>query len=107
MWGVFGSPSRPFAVGVLAVREPDDHSHRSVERLGVALDAYELGYFLIDTIEAAADGSGYSAAEALAACADADALVTRGPVDSHRLAGIADRHRLVIRTLDGDVSRRP
>ena len=92
-----GTWPRPFAVGVLALPDTADAVARSAGRLHVALDAYKHGYFLIDTIEAGADGAGYAIAELLAVRTDADALVTGGPVDAARLLRIADRRRLVVR----------
>jgi hypothetical protein len=96
MCGAAGSWPRPFAVGVLALPDPQDAAGRSQGRLDVALDAYKLGYFLLDTIETGPDGVGYLTAELLAARTGADAVVARGPVDGDRLSGMADRHRLVV-----------
>jgi len=80
MGHVSGSWPRPFAVGVLA----SDGGRRRRERLDLALDAYKLGYFLLDTVEVH-DRAGYAVAEALAARTDADAFVVRGDVDLPRL----------------------
>ncbi len=87
---------RPFAVGILAFAAPPDGAGRSTARLDVALDAYKLGYFLIDTIEIDAYGTGYLAAELLVSRTTPDALVTRGRIDPDWLRALTDRHPLVI-----------
>jgi hypothetical protein len=100
MCGPAGSWPRPFAVGVLALAGAHDAASRAAARLDVALDAYKYGYFLIDIIDIAAtsgDAAGYAIAEQLVARTSADALIASGPVDGERLAGIADRNRLVVR----------
>jgi nucleotide-binding universal stress UspA family protein len=100
MCGAAGTWPRPFAVGVLALADPDDPNHaeaRRAGRLDVALDAYKDGYFLIDTVETGdREGGGYPAIEALAARTGADALVVRGSADRPRLESVAARCRLMI-----------
>ena len=97
MYGASGSWPRPFAVGVLALTDTADGAARAVARLDLALDAYKLGYFLVDTIEIDDRGTGYLATELLVSRATPAALVTRGPVDTDWLHTLADRHRLTIR----------
>jgi hypothetical protein len=87
---------RPFAVGVLALGATPSGPDRTAARLDLALDTYKLGYFLIDTIEIDAHGTGYLAAELLVSHATPDALVARGPVDNDWLHALADRHPLAI-----------
>jgi hypothetical protein len=87
---------RPFAVGVLALAPTTNSPGRTNARLDLALDTYKLGYFLVDTIEIDAHGTGYLAAELLVSRTTPDALVTRGPVDTDWLHALADRHPLVI-----------
>lgn len=45
-----GIPPLPMAVGVLAL-PPTTDDHRNAARLDLALSAYKLGYFVVDTIE--------------------------------------------------------
>lgn len=97
MCGLSGSWPRPFAVGLLALQNPMDAAGRTTARLDLALHAYKCGYFLIDTIETNAAGTGYLAAELLVSRTDADAVITHGPVDDDWLHSVADRHRLMIR----------
>ena len=87
---------RPFAVGLLAFTEPTHGTGRTIARLDLALDTYKFGYFLIDTIEIDAYGTGYLAAELLVSRTTPDALVTRGRIDTDWLRALADRHPLVI-----------
>ncbi len=96
MYGFSGGWPRPFAVGVLALSDPDDEESRTAERLALAMEAYRFGYYRIDTVEVRRDGAGYEAAESLAARAGADAFVTRGPVDRGALGAAASRRRLVV-----------
>jgi len=91
-----GTLPRRFAVGVLALG-PVDAARRSAARLDLALDAYKLGYFLLDTVETTPAGTGYLAAELLLARSGADAIVARGPVDRDWLYAIADRLGLAVR----------
>lgn len=69
---------------------------QSRPRPRLALRAYTLGYFLIDTIEIDTHGTGYLAVELLVSHATPDALVARGPVDAAWLHSLADRHPLTI-----------
>lgn len=87
---------RPFAVGILALVPATNGPDRTAARLDLALDTYKLGYFLIDTVEIDALGTGYLAAELLVSRTTPDALVTRGRVDTDWLHALADRHPLVI-----------
>lgn len=105
MYGASGSWPRPFAVGVLALTAPPNGAGRTVARLDLALDAYKLGYFLVDTVEIDARGTGYLATELLVSRAAPEALVTRGPVDTAWLHALADRHRLMIHPYE--VHQRP
>ena len=91
---------RPFAVGLLALGGGASGPDRSAARLDLALDAYKLGYFLIDTIEIDGYGTGYLAAELLISRTTPDALVTRGRVAADWLHAQADRHPLVIHSCD-------
>jgi hypothetical protein len=85
---------RPFAVGVLGVGAEVAGPERSSARLGVALDTYKLGYFLIDTVEIDALGTGCLAVELLVSRTTPDALVVHGSVDSDWVQAVADRHPL-------------
>jgi hypothetical protein len=87
-------------VGVLALAAVESGTDRTAARLDLALDAYKLGYFLIDTIEIDAYGTGYLAAELLVSRTTPDALVTRGRLDTDWLHALADRHPLVIHTCE-------
>ena len=98
MYGASGSPTLPFAVGVLALAEPTDSTGRAIARLDLALDTYQLGYFLLDIIEISTHGTGCLATELLVSRATPDALVTRGPHDTGRPNALANRHGLVIRS---------
>lgn len=100
MCDVSGSRSRPLAVGVLALH-PSDAAQRSAARVKLTLDAYRLGYLLLDTVEITPAGTGYLAAELLIARTGAGAVVVRGPVDRDWLHAVADRHGLDVR--DGQV----
>jgi hypothetical protein len=91
MHGAPGTWSRPFAA-------PADGVNRAAARLDLALDAYKLGYFLVDTIEIDPQGTGYLATELLVSRTTPDAPITAGPVDTDWLHALADRHRLAIRT---------
>ena len=53
--------------------------------------------FAVGVLETTPTGTGFLAAELLVSRTDADALVTRGPVDDDWTHAVADRHRLVIR----------
>jgi hypothetical protein len=97
-----GSCLLPFAVGVLGLDgDPADDELRRRGRLDLALDAYVLGYFLLDTIEVQEDGTGYALAEALAEHTEADAYVIAGPLDPDRLRQSADRLRMRVRSTNG------
>jgi hypothetical protein len=98
MYRASGSSPLPFAVGVLALAGPMDGRGHALARLDVALDAYTLGYFLLDIIEIDARGTGCLATELLVSRAEPDALVTRGPVNTDWLNALADRHGVVIRS---------
>ena len=91
---------RPFAVGVLALTTTTHGPNRTTARLDLALDTYKLGYFLIDTIEIDAHGTGYLAAELLVSRTTPDALVTRGRVDPDWLHALADRHPLLVHSCE-------
>jgi hypothetical protein len=82
----------------MRVTDATDRAGRATARLELALDAYKLGYFLVDTVEIDTRGSGYLAAELLVSRTTPDALVTRGAVDDGWCHALADRHRLVIHT---------
>lgn len=92
---------RPFAVGILALETAVKGTGRTAAaRLDLALGAYRLGYFLIDTLEIDSHGTGYLAAELLVSHAAPDALVTWGSVDTGWLNALADRHPVTIHSCD-------
>lgn len=87
---------RPFAVGILAPGASTTGLDRTAVRLDLALDAYQLGYFLIDTIDIDTRGTGYLAAELLVSHTNPEALLTHGPVNTDWLRSLADRHPMAI-----------
>jgi hypothetical protein len=77
------SPPWPLAVGVLLLPDGVPEASRAERRFVLALDAYRIGYFLLDVVEVhAADGSAprvsaWVAVERIVRRAGADALVVR------------------------------
>jgi hypothetical protein len=77
------SPPWPLAVGVLLLPDGVSGASRAEHRLVLALDAYRIGYFLLDVVEVHAVGSSvpracdWVAVERIVRRAGADALVVR------------------------------
>jgi hypothetical protein len=100
-----GRRLRPFGVGVLAVPPGWDDVDLREERLAVAMTAYDLGHFLLDTIEIPPDLEGadeaYASVWELVDRAAAQALFVRGPIDRTVLDPMAMHLRLIVREADG------
>jgi hypothetical protein len=93
------TPPLPLAIGVLSLPNATTQEDRRLARLSLALDAYKLGYFIIDILDITpgTDTSGYAWAKTLAQRTDADAFVCAGNICSEQLMPIANEIRMVIR----------
>jgi len=89
----------PFAIGVLRSSSCGELTFPRSDRFNVALDAYKLGYFLLDTIEVGPDGAGYDELERFAVRTGAEAFVVRGPVERARLDELAGRLDMPVHAL--------
>jgi hypothetical protein len=89
----------PFAIGVLRPTLCDELTFPRGDRFNLALDAYKLGYFLVDTIEVGPDGAGYDELERFAVRTGAEAFVVRGPVDRARVDELAGQLGVLVHAL--------
>jgi hypothetical protein len=91
----------PFGIGVLGVLMDTPTDRVREERLRLALDAYELGLFLLDTftVTPREPATTYAAIHRLAIRADAQALVIHGDVHTERLTEIATTTHMRIHDL--------
>jgi hypothetical protein len=111
-----------FGIGVLAVEPIVDRLDRRIPRrsvkdsspaqgwgvietgrLEVAMAAYVLGYFLVDTVQVSdgrdLTGPGWARVRRLAVATEADALLLHGPVDPAAVEPFAAELRLVARVV--------
>jgi hypothetical protein len=92
----------PLAIGVLGMPATIGVPDARVARVDLALHAYKLGYFLLDTLQvtSAPDAATRRWLEALARQVEADAFICAGPVDQGWVTELADLLRIVVRTVE-------